>query len=409
LRTRYNRYAWLVVALLALVWLLNYLDRQVVFSIFPLLERDLHVSPLQLGLVSTAFLWVYALCSPWAGHLADRFGKKRMICASLLVWSAVTLLSGRVHSFGQLLALRGVMGISEACYLPAGLAMIAAYHGERTRSRAVSLHYSGTYVGTILGGVLGGWIGAVYGWRSVFAIFGVIGLAYGLVLFVFLKDKAAPEGGAAQTSNIPLLQASRLIFSSAGFSRILAVFAIASICDWTIYTWMPLYLYETLHFSLTKAGFAATFYMKAGGFAGLLLGGFLADAWAQRSRRGRVLTQTLGLLSAAPCLVLCGIAHAPILLYGVMILFGLGKGVYDGNTMPVLCESVPAELRATAFGFLNFAGTLFGGIVAALAGALKSAVGLNGALIACGLLLFLAAALLSTIHTRSTAASLPPV
>ena len=146
--------------------------------------------------------------------------------------------------------------------------------------------------------------------------------------------------------------------------------------------------------------------MKAGGFAGLLLGGFLADAWAQRSRRGRVWTQTAGLLAAAPCLVLCGIAHAPVLLYGAMILFGLGKGVYDGNTMPVLCESVPAELRATAFGFLNFAGTLFGGIVAALAGAMKSAVGINGALIACGLLLFLAAALLSTIHTRSTAASL---
>ena len=399
MRDKRHLYAWAVVVLLAIVWLLNYLDRQVVYSIFPLLQADLHVSPLQLGLLSSAFLWVYAFSSPWAGHLADRFGKKRMICASLLVWSAITFLSGRAHGFGQLLFLRGCMGLSEACYLPAGLALIAAYHGERTRSRAISLHYSGTYVGTVLGGVLGGWLASLYGWRSVFSIFGVIGCVYGVILFFFLKEKAAPAGEPA-VSRIPFRRAASIVIASPGFVPILAVFAIASICDWTIYTWMPLYLYESLHFSLARAGFAATFYMRAGGLAGLLLGGFLADAWAQRSARGRVWTQTAGLLCAAPCLALCGIARAPLLLYAAMILFGIGKGVYDGNTMPVLCESVPAELRATAFGFLNFAGTLLGGVMAATAGALKSTIGLNRTLIACGLLLGVAAVLASTIRTR---------
>src|SRR6266702_1631197 len=167
-------YAWIVVALLLVVWMLNYLDRQVIFSIFPLLQQELHVSTFQLGLLGTAFLWVYALCSPWAGHLADRFGKKRLICLSLLAWSAITVLSGQAHSFRQLIIFRAMMGVSEACYLPAGLALIASYHDEKTRSRAISLHYSGTYIGTVLGGFLGGWIGARHGWRSVFSIFGIV-------------------------------------------------------------------------------------------------------------------------------------------------------------------------------------------------------------------------------------------
>jgi MFS family permease len=395
-----KRYSWIVVVLLLIVWMLNYLDRQVIFSIFPLLQAELQVSTLQLGLLGTAFLWVYAFCSPWAGYVADRFGKKRLICGSLFVWSLITLLSGRAHDFHQLLLLRALMGVSEACYLPAGLALIAAYHGERTRSRAISLHYSGTYIGTVLGGVLGGWIGSQYGWRSVFAVFGAIGCGYGMVLVFALKEKLVTTRELTAGSVLSLRGTAAILLRTPGFRKVLAVFAIASICDWAIYTWMPLYLFEQFHFSLAKAGFAATFYIKAGGFVGLLLGGFLADAWARRAPQGRVWTQSLGLLFAAPCLILGGLTNTPFLLYAAMILFGLGKGMYDGNTMPVLCQGIAPEYRATAFGFLNFAGTLSGGAIAAAAGGLKSFVGLGGTFIACGVLLLLAGLFTASIRMR---------
>lgn len=396
-------YAWFVVVLLLVVWMLNYLDRQVIFSLFPLLQGELHISNLQLGLLGTAFLWVYALCSPWAGHIADRFGKKRMICGSLFVWSMITLLTGSVHSFRQLIVLRSLMGVSEACYLPAGLALIAAFHGERTRSRAISLHYSGTYIGTVLGGVLGGWAGVHYGWRPVFLGFGVIGCAYGAFLLFALRERSGDESVIADDvqDKVQFGPALRVILRAPGYKKVLAVFAIASICDWAIYTWMPLYLYESFHFSLTKAGFTATFYMKSGGFAGLLIGGFLADAWAQRSSSGRAFTQCAGLFLAAPFLMASGVTRNVILLYLGMTLFGIGKGIYDGNTMPVLCERVPPQMRATAFGLLNFAGTFSGGVIAAAAGGLKNTLGLGHTFLFCGVLLLFGAVLIGTVRTSS--------
>lgn len=402
MREAKSLYSWIVVLLLLVVWMLNYLDRQVIFSVFPLLQGEMKITTLQLGLLGTAFLWVYSLCSPFAGHLADRFGKKPMICLSLLVWSFITILSGRAHTFSQLITLRSLMGISEACYLPAGLALIAAYHGTQTRSRAVSLHYSGTYLGTVLGGTLGGWIGASYGWRSVFGIFGIIGAIYGVILLFALREKSQPETRVdwVAREKVDLRTGASIIFRTPGFKSLLTVFAIASICDWAIYTWMPLYLYESFHFSLAKAGFTATFYIKVGGFCGLLIGGVLADAWAKRSRRGRVLTQCLGLGCAAPCMILSAVTHIPYFLYTAMIFFGLGKGMYDGNIMPVLCEGISTRLRATAFGFLNFAGTFAGGVSAAAAGGLKSTIGLSGTFVLCGVLLVSAAGLLLVVRIQ---------
>ena len=146
------RYAWFVVGLLWLVWLLNYLDRQVIFSLFPLLRTELSLSDVQLGLLGTAFLWVYAFASPFAGYLGDRYNRKYIVGFSLAIWSAVTWLTAYARTFPELLIARGLMGISEACYLPAGLALIADYHGPKTRSRATGVHYTGGYLGMVAGG-----------------------------------------------------------------------------------------------------------------------------------------------------------------------------------------------------------------------------------------------------------------
>ncbi|HNY42744.1 MAG TPA: MFS transporter, partial [Bryobacteraceae bacterium] len=181
--------AWLVVALLWVVVMLNYLDRQVIFSLFPLLRRDLHLTDVQLGLLGTAFLWVYAACSPLAGWIADRFGQRRVIFGSLFVWSLVTGLTALAPSFPALIAARGLMGISEAFYIPAALALVASWHGERTRSRAVGIHQSGIYAGVVLGGFGGAWVGEQYGWRNVFWLLGAIGIVYAVILPFLLPGK----------------------------------------------------------------------------------------------------------------------------------------------------------------------------------------------------------------------------
>jgi MFS transporter, Spinster family, sphingosine-1-phosphate transporter len=398
---RKSRYPWMVVALLWFTFLLNYLDRQAIFSVFPLLQSDLKLSDLDLGLLSTSFLWVYALASPLAGYLADRFGRKNVIVASLMVWSVMTWATGKARNFQELLSARGLMGLSEAAYLPAGLAMIADYHSERTRSLATGLHFSGGYLGMVLGGVAGGWIGERYGWRPAFGLLGLIGLAYTVVTLAGLREKTAAmaeETDYAIRDKIGLRASLRELCSLPAFPTLTVVFGMMSMANWLVYTWMPVYLYERFHMSLLAAGFSATFYLQAGSVGGILFGGMLADRWRTCSAKGRVFTQAVGLALAATFLCVAGITVSTGLLIASLSIFGVGRGSYDCNCMPVLCQVAKPLLRATGYGLFNFVGCITGGAMASIAGALKASVGLSGMMQAAGLLLFVSAYLLTRLE-----------
>ncbi|HZQ51847.1 MAG TPA: MFS transporter [Bryobacteraceae bacterium] len=376
-----GRYKWWLVALLWVVALLNYLDRQVIFAVFPLLQADLRVSSIQLGLLGTSFLWVYGILSPFGGYLADRFGRRRIILASLIGWSAITWLTAGASSYPELLGARGLMGISEACYLPAALALIADYHGPGTRSRAIGLHQSGLYAGIALGGIGGGWMGSQFGWRSAFLILGIIGVAYGAVLFFGLKESTSKKDDRPRTSDeTPFAWSCRELVYSREFLIVVGVNCLASVAYWCVYTWLALYLYERFRMSLTVAGFSSTFYIQVASFAGVLLGGWLADSWAQSNPRGRALTQCIGLGAAGPFLFLAGTTGSRWTLLPCLVLFGLGRGFFDCNLMPVVCQIVSPKLRATAYGLLNFTSCLAGGAMAAAGGVLKDSIGLGGAL-----------------------------
>ncbi len=381
-----RRYAWVLVGLLWVVALLNYVDRQVIFSLFPLLSAELGLSSVQLGLLSTVFLWVYGILSPVAGFVADRFGRGRLIAVSLLVWSAVTLATGASRNFTGLVCARAVMGVSEACYLPAALAKIAEHHGARTRSLAVGIHQSGLYAGMILGGAAGGWAGEKYGWRLPFVVLGMIGIVYVAAVFLFFWRNPAAQHESAKAPH-DFGAAVCELWRLPGFAAMTAVFSAVGIANWLVYTWLPLYLYERFGMSLAAAGFTATFYIQAASVGGILLGGWLADRLNSRTARGRLYTQVFGVLIAGPFLFLLGHTDSRGILVTALILFGAGRGFYDCNTMPVLCQIARDDLRSTGYGLFNFAACLAGGAVAALAGALKNALGLSGAFqIAAGIL-----------------------
>jgi MFS family permease len=383
---------WLLVALLWVVALLNYLDRQVIFSLFPLLQQDLHATDIELGLTSTVFLWVYGLLSPFAGYLADRFGRGRMIIAGLFVWSLVTWLTGMARSTNELLIARALMGISEACYLPAALALIVESHPERSRSLAAGVHQSGLYTGMILGGAWGGWMGDHYGWRPVFTILGLFGIAYFVVVWLALRN--VDRGSAAAATEPRFLLSMKALVKLPGFLLLTVVFTAFAVQNWIVYTWLPVYLYERFGMSLTNAGFTATFYIQVAGFAGILAGGWMADRWSRTSPRGRLLTQLLGLAIGAPFLFLIGFTASFPLLVIALIAYGLGRGFYDANTMPVLSQIARPDLRATGYGIFNMAGCVAGGVAAAAAGSLKAVIGLSVAFQVSAAILLAGAALL---------------
>ena len=374
-------YPWLVVALLWVVAALNYVDRQVIFTLFPLLRADLHLSSVQLGMLGTIFLWVYGAVSPFVGYLADRFSRRNVIVASFGIWSLVTLFLGLAHTYAEVLTAQALMGLSEACYIPAALALIADYHGEASRSRAVGLHQSGLYAGIVFGGVAGGWIGEHYGWHVVFYVLGTGGLFYLLLLTFSLKDPPRQVRVTdKETNKLPFSVAIAELAGNGAFLLLLAAMTLVSIALWCVYTWLPLFLFERYKLNLASAGFSATFYIQAASFAGILIGGWLADAWSRTSRRARGWTQAIGLMLAGPGLLLVASTYSWWVLIPCLVSFGLGRGFWDSNLMPVLCQVISEKLRATAYGIFNSAGCIGGGVMALVAGALKSTVGLAAAL-----------------------------
>lgn len=331
----------------------------------------MHATTIELGLIGTVFLVTYGVLSPFGGYLADRAGRVRVILISLFVWSAATWVTGHVHSMTEMLASRALMGISEAFYLPAALALVADWHGPKTRSLAIGLHQSGLYTGIVVGGAWGGWMADHAGWRPVFQILGIVGAVYFVILVFTLRGKPGTHRAAHFNSSF------KELLRSAAFLRIVAAFTAMAIANWLVYTWLPLYLYERFHMSLANAGFSATFYIQAASYAGVIAGGIASDRWAVRNSKARVYVSLAGLLLAAPFLLLLSLAGRQAVLVGALLAFGLGRGIFDCNTMPIVRQLIPSHFSATAYGILNMSSCIAGGLGAAGAGWLKQHLGLG--------------------------------
>ena len=367
---------WLAVALLFPVALLNYLDRQIFSTMKMSMMADMPSigTEQQFGALMGIFLIVYGTFSPIGGFLADRFNRRWAVIVSLGVWSLVTWLTGHAHNYEQMWWARATMGISEACYIPAALALIADFHTGPTRSRAVGIHQAGIYTGIALGG-LGGFIAdSVYGWRAAFNWFGLAGVLYAFVLVAFLRNppKPAAAEGQAPRSLTPW-SALKSLFCIGSFILLVLYFTLPALPGWLMKNWLPAILADTFHLGQGKAGINATLWITLASLAGVLGGGALADRWMRVTPRGRIFTSALGMTLMIPALF--GVGYAPTLsvAIGFLILFGLGWGFFDCNNMPILCQIARPELRATGYGLMNFVSITAGGLFTAKIGALRDA------------------------------------
>jgi MFS family permease len=352
--------AWFVVGLLWLVALLNYLDRLLLVSMRESIVHAIPMTDAQFGLLTSLFLWVYGFASPLGGFLADKLGRKWVIFSSLLIWSALTWLTSHVTTLNELLLVRAAMGFSEAFYIPAALALICDYHRGSTRSLATGIHYSGIFAGAALSGI-GGYLAEAYSWQMAFSIFGFFGVGYSVVIGFFLKDAPAERVSVETAAPVDLRRILLEILTSAPFWMLLVLNAFVGMANWLVYTWMPTYLREGFNLSQSSASLLSTVVLQVATVLAVLAGGIWADRWCRRDSRARAFVPAIGYLLAAPALFATGSTS----LIGVAVLgiaiFGLGRGFYDANIMPILREVVNERYSATAFGVLNLTSCLVGG------------------------------------------------
>lgn len=384
--------AWLTVGLLWPVALLNYLDRQVLSTLQGAigLEIPALLDSQNFGRLMGIFLWIYGFMSPLSGLVADRMNRKVLIVCSLAVWSGVTLLMGHAHDFTQLYWLRALMGVSEALYIPAGLALIADYHQGHTRSLAVAIHMTGLYCGQALGG-FGALAADELSWRVTFQALGIAGVTYSVVLAVLLRERKTPAPAESLPAAVAGMGRSlAALFSIGAFFIILVYFAAPSAPGWVVKNWLPTLFAKVdpetvrklvpLTRGFTDAEIASrvakplsTIVIAASGFIGVIGGGLIADRWARYHVRGRIFTGAIGLSLTIPALLALGSGGSPALALGAAVLYGIGFGLFDANNMPVLCQFVPPRLRAAGYGFMNLVGVSAGALATEVIGKLDQA------------------------------------
>lgn len=383
-------FAWSTVAFLWFAFMLNYLDRQVVFSIYPALRTDLGFSEKQLGLVGTLFIWVYSVCTPFSGRLADAVRRDRLIVCSLILWSIATLGTGLSTSAPLFLFWRAVMGVTESLYMPAALATIAILHPGATRSKALAVHGSAQFTGIIIGAWYGGWTADHIGWRSGFAILAVAGAVYGFVLWsvsrrmprlsaVHAHSKTRPKGG---------------LRSICYWALAICFFAFCTML-WMLYAWFPNFIYEHHHLSMTESGVTATLYLQISCIAGILAGGVLADWLIQRVNSGRFLIAGAGLVISAPFAFLSLAGGSLTFVRLSAAAFGFFAGIFIANVFASAYDVISKQEYGIAAGILNLVGGLAGGAGILAAGFWKVSIGIVSlmkwqaiASCACAILLF---------------------
>lgn len=357
----------------------NYADRQAISAVFPELEREFGFNKEQLGLIGSAFMWVYAGSSLFAGLICDRFNRKHLILGGCLFWSFATVLTGFCSRFWQFVTVRAIEGFGETFYFPASMSLLSDYHGSRTRSRALAFHQSSVYFGTILGSWLGALLAMHFGWRTGFYLFGALGMLLALALYAFLREPVRGESerseehgnyrdtpalnlaGASLSSRLSVRETFKIIFKSPTIPLLMLAFAGANAVAAVFLVWTPTFLKDKFHYDLATAGLGATVFIHTASAISVPFAGWLADRLSSRYHSGRIFVQACGLIFGAVFVFLVGRTTSHMTLIVSMTLFGLCKGFYDSGIFASLFDNIEPRARGTAAGIMNTVGWGGGG------------------------------------------------
>jgi len=383
-------YKWVVVGVMWLIACLNYTDRMTIFSVFPVLKKEMGLTDIGLALLGSSFLWVYAVFSPVGGYLGDRFPRRRVIVGSLVLFSLITFATGLARTGNQLVALRCLLGVSEAVFLPPALAYIASYHFDRTRSLANSIALSGLTAGAGLGSWYGGFMTEHYSWRIGFFLLGGVGVLTAGISILVLRPDAPITGAPAPglVTETPGRKILAIVKTPTAACLIFLAFAL-SLTSWPTHSWLPTYLFENFKLSLTRAGSMVTLFAALPALIGGIAGGILADWWSRRDVRGRMSVQVIGFCVMTPTMLAIGFMPSAATVAGVLLVYSVARGMLEGNSMPLFCSVLPANRWSMAYGLYNTAGTLAGSLGIFFVGMQKASWGIGYTLSAMSALLLM--------------------
>ena len=384
---------------------LNYADRTALSSVIPPLREDLGVTDAQVGLAGLLFLWTYAIASPFAGNLADKYSRSKIVFWSILIWSLITLLTGLSRNTTDLLVLRAALGLAESFYLPAAVALLGEHHGPATRGKAMGFHLIGLNLGVLLGGAFVGSLAEHYGWRPGFWILGVMGIALACGAKYFLSDGPVPVAEAKPITVIAAkpAQAWGYLLRTPSFHGLLLSAIVAGVASWTFLSWLPLFFSENYGMKLGAAGLAGVALYKAPVLLGTGVGGWISDKAIRHNGRARVMIKALSFLVSCPFLFFFIGAPTFALLATMLIVSSFIRAIGVPSEHAIICEVVPPQFRSTAIGIFNTCGSAAGGVGVLLAGLFKKEFGLNMIFGSCSLLYGAAGLMLLLVYYFFTA------
>jgi MFS family permease len=338
------RYSWYALGLLTAVYVLNFLDRQLMYILLVPIQKEMKFTDLQLAaLGAMAFVIFYTLLGVPFGRLADRVSRKTMIGIGLAVWSLFSGLTGFANGFWSIFFCRLMVGVGEATLGPAALSLIGDYFPPRMRATVNSIYSSGIALGAGLAFFLGGWIGQSYGWRPAFWVLGFPGLLLAVLVFLLREQPRAPS--EARTS-----ADWREMFRSKPLRLLFAGYAMLGLAANNIGVWVPVFFVRVHDFPLRTIGMAAGIISVTIGIPAMIFAGVIADRISRRMRGGRMaFTAVTAVLSVPLWIALLFTNHVPALIAVNAALYVLAI-VWVGPATADVIDLVRPELRGLAIG-----------------------------------------------------------
>lgn len=343
-------YPYAMLAVVTGLNLLNYVDRNVLFAVQPLVQREFKVTDTQIGILSSAFFFCYMIAAPCVGWLGDRFPRKNIVVVGILIWSGFTLLTWFAHDYWQLLLRHTIVGIGEASYATIAPTLIADSFAVEKRGRMLSIFYLALPVGSAAGYLVGGYFGHHFGWRMPFMIAGVPGFVLALLLWLL------PEPARGQTESTDFSpERSTLVglfrnpaFLTASLGMAMYTFAVGG-----LQIWIPTFLERVRHVPLDKANAVFGLITLFNGIVATLLGGWMGDRMLKRHAGAYYSFSGISMLAGVPLMVLA-IYSSGALLFPAIFMAVFALLICTGPSNTAVVNSVNAGIRSSALAVNTF-------------------------------------------------------